>query len=268
MLSFDLEFFANLGTAAFPPNVLLTKPAGGSLFLSGKSIDLLADALDPDGSFVFVTFYADGHALGTRSQAPYSLTWTNPPPGRHQIAATAGDASGLSASAFAVIQVMTNLPPSVDILSPGMDSVYKPGDPIQVQVGASDPNDSVQKVDLYLRPHGAFTFWGNQVGSDNAAPYSFVFNAPAAPGPYVLTAVATDTLGAWNQSDPVHIMVEAPPSLTIRLEPPMVVVDWSPPEAILESAPTVLGPWTVMQNVSPPLRLNPQGQMFFRVHLP
>jgi hypothetical protein len=268
MLSFDLELFANLGTAQFPPRVVLVKPAEGSLLPVGRPVDLLADAVDPDGSFVFVSFFADGQPLGNRQQPPYSLIWSNPPPGRHQLSVVGFDASGLSSSDFAVVQVLSNLPPEVMITSPMMHASFKPGDPIPVSADAHDPDGTVQKVELYLRPHLAFTFWGSQVGTDTTDPFNFQPTAPAATGMYVLTAVATDDRGAWSQSDPMHIMVALPPTITIRSEPPMVVIDWTPPGAVLETAPTVLGPWTVLQNVVPPLRLNPQGQMYFRVSTP
>ena len=267
-LSFDLELLANLGTAQFPPVVELTKPENASLFLVGKSISLQADALDPDGSFVLVAFYADGQSLGVSQQAPYSVTWSNPPAGHHQLSVVATDVSGLRSSAFAVIQVLSNLPPIVNITNPNMDAIFKPGDPIPVGADASDPNGSVQKVELYLRPHEAFTGLGQLVGTDLTSPYVFPLSAPAAAGRYVLTAVATDDQGTWSQSEPVHVLVALPPTLTIHLEPPMVVVDWTPPDAILETAPAVTGPWTVMQNASPPLRIVPQGSMFFRAHLP
>lgn len=52
-----------------------------------------------------------------------------------------------------------------------------------------------------------------KIGEDTSAPYTFVWNN-AAPGPHVLTAVATDTASGAITSAPVSITVAPPPAST------------------------------------------------------
>src|SRR5260370_677128 len=96
-----------------------------------------------------------------------------------------------------------------------------------------------------------------------------MFGVPA--GHQLLTAVATDALGAASYSVPVLIQVAFVPQpvVAIRYAPPSVIIDWTPSAATLEQAPTVTGPWQPVSGASPPLTLVPTGRpMFFRARLP
>ena len=60
-----------------------------------------------------------------------------------------------------------------------------------------------------------------------------------------------------------------PPRLTVRHEPPGLVIDWLPAEAILEEASGVRGPWNPLAPVRPPLQMQAVGTTrFFRVRVP
>jgi len=78
------------------PIVTLTSPTNGANFLIHQNIPLAADANDPDtnASIVSVSFYANDHRLGTVTNAPYSLVWSNAPSGRFTLRAVATDNSG------------------------------------------------------------------------------------------------------------------------------------------------------------------------------
>ena len=267
----DMELLANPSSATFGSVVTLLTPADASLQLQGVDLPIMAQGIDPDGSFLSMSFYADGLFLGNRTQTPYSVTWTNPPPGTHQITVTATDASGLSQSAFATVMMVSNLPPIITITNPPSDSMYNAGDPIAVNAAASDPDGAVQFVQIYLREHNSFASSNQLAGTATAPPYAFQLSAPTTVGHYVLTAVATDNLGLSTPSDPVHFMVMAvQPTLTISFSQSQIVLDWTPATATLQQAPTVAGPWTVVSNAVPPLHIiTPNGsQMFYRVRVP
>lgn len=87
--SFDAELIANLPIQ--PPTIELISPTNGSIFAEGEPITLTTVVSDSDGHVKDVTFYADGISLGVVSLPPYNLVWSNAPPGRHIVMATARD---------------------------------------------------------------------------------------------------------------------------------------------------------------------------------
>jgi len=77
------------------PMVNLTSPAEGATFDTSGTVSLAAQVVVGSGlGVVKVEFFADGGKLGEDSVAPYSLIWTNPPVGPHEIAAIATDTVG------------------------------------------------------------------------------------------------------------------------------------------------------------------------------
>lgn len=78
------------------PIVKLTSPTNGANFLVHTDIALAADASDPDtnASITAVHFYANDHLLGTATNAPYSLIWSNAPGGLFALRAVAEDNTG------------------------------------------------------------------------------------------------------------------------------------------------------------------------------
>jgi RHS repeat-associated protein len=89
------------------PTVSLTSPAQGEIVREGGQVVLRAQASDPDDGVASVTFYANGQAIGTRTAAPYELTWTSIPPGLHQVHAEVSDTRG-AATASGSIQVKSS----------------------------------------------------------------------------------------------------------------------------------------------------------------
>ena len=82
--------------ADIDPIVKLTSPTNGENFVVHDNITLTADASDPDtnASIVSVSFYANDHFLGTETNKPYSLVWSNAPGGFFFLHATATDSTG------------------------------------------------------------------------------------------------------------------------------------------------------------------------------
>jgi hypothetical protein len=77
------------------PTVRLTKPADGDKFPIRTTIDLAADAADPDGTVHRVLFYANDRLLGFATKAPYTLAWKHPAAGVYGLTAVAIDNNGL-----------------------------------------------------------------------------------------------------------------------------------------------------------------------------
>jgi RHS repeat-associated protein len=75
-----------------PPTVSLTSPTNGATFTAPASITLTATAADSDGTIQKVEFFHGGTTLiATVMSAPYSVGWTNVPPGAYAITAVATD---------------------------------------------------------------------------------------------------------------------------------------------------------------------------------
>ncbi|MBC7450218.1 MAG: discoidin domain-containing protein [Cytophagales bacterium] len=92
----------------------------------------------------------------------------------------------------------TNPSPTVSITSPVNNATFTNPAAITINATAADANGSVAKVDFY---NGT-----TLLGSDNTAPYSFIWNTQIG-GRYTLYAKATDNQGAVTTSIPVSIVV-------------------------------------------------------------
>lgn len=96
-----------------------------------------------------------------------------------------------------------NVPPTAQILSPGTNTSFFSGKPIEIKAAASDFDGSVVSVAFYAGTE--------KMGEATQSPYVFVWNnAPI--GNHALTAVATDNNGAQTTSDVVNIEVKQAPS--------------------------------------------------------
>ena len=93
-------------------NVTITSPKSDSVFAAGAQVTIQATATDnDDGHVVLVEFFAnDTLKIGERTAAPYTITWTNVPPGPYTLTAVAtGNLGHKSPSNKVRIQVGTPL---------------------------------------------------------------------------------------------------------------------------------------------------------------
>jgi beta-lactam-binding protein with PASTA domain len=96
------------GPGNIPPSVTLTAPAGGSQFLSPASVDLSAEAVDPDGTIQQVDFFAGSTLVGTATASPFAVTWTDAPEGSYTLTARALDNSGAMTTSLPVHVTVTD----------------------------------------------------------------------------------------------------------------------------------------------------------------
>ena len=130
-------------------------------------------------------------------------------------------------SATVVIHDDDNAPPLITLLTPTNSQLFVTT-PVNVDltVSASDPNGTVAKVEF-------FTNGTNKLGESVVAPFDFTWtNAPA--GSNTLTARATDNLGATTLSDPVAVVLNAQPVVSIVT--PASDASFSTPASISVSA--------------------------------
>jgi hypothetical protein len=156
---------------------------------------------------VKVEFYADFLRLGSISNAPYSLTWTNVRAGIYSLTARAtDDDGGFSTSSAVVIVVNTNQPPSVQLVSPTEAAAYFLPLDLTIQAETFDIDGVVTNVDFYSGT--------SLLGSVTTAPFSFSWSDVPV-GTHDLSVRATDDRGATATSQPVTITVTMPAPLAL-----------------------------------------------------
>ncbi|MDB6068165.1 MAG: C-terminal target protein [Pedosphaera sp.] len=77
-----------------PPTVALTGPTDQATFSSPATITVSATAADPGGSVNRVDFFGSGFSIGTASNAPYTINWSNVTAGNYLLTARATDNIG------------------------------------------------------------------------------------------------------------------------------------------------------------------------------
>jgi RHS repeat-associated protein len=85
-----------------PPSVTLTAPSAGASFFAPATIQLAANASDPDGTVVRVDFFQGTTLIGTSTSAPFTATWSNVPIGNYSLTAKATDNGGKSTTSSPV----------------------------------------------------------------------------------------------------------------------------------------------------------------------
>jgi len=183
-----------------PPSVTITNPVAGASFTGPLDLALGVAASDSDGSVVKVEYYADvTNKIGTATSAPFSLVWTNAPAGNHTLIAIATDNLGAT-GASPPVGISINGRPVVSITSPEDGSSFVAPANLMVTANAMD-DGSVTLVEVFVD--------NTLLGSATSSPYSFAWTNVAI-GTYVLTARATDNLGAVGVSAPVIVTTHEP----------------------------------------------------------
>jgi len=101
---------------------------------------------------------------------------------------------------FTIVKSVANTSPTVSITNPAEGATFAAPANIPISADAVDGDGTIVQVDFYRD--------NSVVGSTTTAPYTVTWN-DVPPGNYVLTATATDNLGASVTSAPVNVTVTA-----------------------------------------------------------
>ena len=110
--------------------------------------------------------------------------------------------NGTVADYFTITKNVPNAPPTVALTGPADGAVYTAPAEIGITATATDADGTVAQVDFYQGD--------TPIGSDSTAPFGLTWTGVTA-GTYVITATATDNLGATVTSAPITFVVNVPP---------------------------------------------------------
>ena len=183
-----------------PPSVNITAPASGATFTAPATVSITANASDTGGSVTLVEFFQGTTKIGEDASAPYSFSWTNVAAGPYSLTAKATDNLGGTTTSAAVAITVNgpNTPPSVNITAPASGATFTAPATVSITATAIDTDGTVSLVEFFQGT--------TKLGQDATSPYSFSWpEVPA--GSYIVTARATDNLGATTTSAPVDVNV-------------------------------------------------------------
>ncbi|MDB6039637.1 MAG: large protein [Verrucomicrobiales bacterium] len=189
------------------PVIRLTSPADGSVFSQPANITIAAETSGGTTTVKKVSFYEGDDLIGTVTNAPYSLVWSNAPRGHFTLFARETDNEGSVAYSQKVSITVSNAAPTVQITEPADNTIYASGDAITIKASASDSDGSIDNVMFF--DNGRF------LRAIKTEPYTLVWTN-AAPGKHSVTARAVDLQGLSAVSAPVHIVVSnSAPTITL-----------------------------------------------------
>jgi endo-chitodextinase len=210
------------GAAAIAPIVKLTAPLDDASYTAGSNINIAATATDSDGNIAKVEFFASSGIntttntkLGEKTQAPWTMMWTNVAAGNYAITAKATDSQGLmstSEPADIIVNVApppppppaVNQAPIANLVSPAVGTSVTVGTTINITATATDADGTVAKVEFFTSINGSAT----KLGEDLISPYTIAWT-PLIAGTYALTAKATDDKGVATTSGATSVAVTA-----------------------------------------------------------
>ncbi len=180
------------------PIVSISSPATGSVSGIGVPIAITATASDPDGTIAGVQFFANGVFISTDASFPYTATFNPAAVGVYVLTALATDSSGeMTMSSGVTVSVTSGTSPTVGVSAPAQLAAGSSGI-VSATAAAGASGATIASVQFFAN--------GLPIGTAGTFPYSSAFT-PASTGTYVITAVATDTLGNVATSASTNVLV-------------------------------------------------------------
>ena len=187
-----------------PPVITITSPAKSVTFTSPATIIIEATVSDPDGSIIKVEFYNGTTKLGETTSSPFTYTWKDVSEGTYSLTAVATDNLSAKAVSDVVTAVVVKSSPGVNqfpivmITHPDRSKKYKKHDNVVIEAVANDPDGTIDKVVI---KSGSTT-----LAELTTPPYNFTWE-DVDTGKFIITAIATDNLGAVSISSELELIV-------------------------------------------------------------
>ena len=186
------------------PNVSITNPENGNIFIQGEDVQIEATATDTDGTVSRVEFYYDGNLIGEDTEAPYEIFWLDIPGGSIDLVAIAYDNENL-AGVSDTVSVVVRSKPIGTFINPSEENGLTLGDNT-IRIDAQDPDGVVEKVEFILD--------GTKLGESTTSPFEIDWEG-AAVGTYEIYAIMTDNEGLIDSTDVLSFEVFQASAVTI-----------------------------------------------------
>ncbi len=192
------------------PTVAVTSPAAAATLAVNTTRTLTATAASAAGSISQVEFFVNGASVGVDTTFPYTGTWTPTSPGTYALRAVARDNLGnLTTSAAISVSVTSGTAPTVSVTAPTAASNVSVNAATTLTATATANTGTIASVQFFAN--------GLSQGTDTVFPYTASWT-PTALGTYLLTALATDTVGNQTTSAAITVSVIDPaaaPSVSV-----------------------------------------------------
>ncbi len=169
------------------PMVALTSPTNNSTFILPATIDFTVTTSDSEGPIVKVELFDFANKIGESFEPPFTIAWTNPPPGSHRMVARAADQFGATATSPAVFVsvLVVNHPPV--IASIPVQAVDE-GTPLAMSIPATDPDVPPNNLTFSLAPAAPA---GATINSTNGF-FTWTPTEEQGPGTNTIQVIVTD----------------------------------------------------------------------------
>ncbi|MEN2283854.1 Ig-like domain-containing protein, partial [Algoriphagus sp. SE2] len=182
-----------------PPVASIVTPSQNQTFDLEEAILIQSYVVDPEGQIALVEFLDGTTVIGSVTSGPYQITWTDASEGSHELRTRVTDQGGLvTESTVVTIEVIQNLPPVTNIVTPTQNQEFDLGDPILIQAYVVDPEGEIALVE--------FLDGNTVIGSVNTGPFEITWSNASAGGHDLRTRV-TDQGGLVTESSVVTIQV-------------------------------------------------------------
>ena len=135
-------------TSSLVPTVTISTPASNATFNAPATITVTATAGEPGGSIARVDFYANGNPIGSKTTAPYTVTWSNAGIGGYTLSAKVTDGAGTVATAAGIPVTVLPPVPTISLTAPSNGAVYAPAQTIVLNVNATTPQSTIARVEF------------------------------------------------------------------------------------------------------------------------
>ncbi len=230
-----------------PPSVRIANPPDGGSVQAGSEVNVIADAIAPDGFIKNVEFYVNGVLHSSTQTFPFTSKWTPAVPGRYQFVAIGYDDKSNAVASQPITLTATGAFPTASIVNPDRSGLSVPQGstlPVTVRAGGADGgltslktveflvdgvvSDSLPKASTTTTPTTPGATVPPPVLSD---PLTFNWKANVALGTHRLSTRVTGTNGLSITSAEVTVNVVAnqPPrvALTAPTSSTLLVVNTS-----------------------------------------
>jgi hypothetical protein len=217
--------------------VVLTAPSTCTTIPSGPASMTFSAAARTAKPLSRIDFMANGSVVASSSAAPYTASWSGIANGTYELRAvayvseidspTSPPVQGAQSPPVMLTVGTPNAAPTCVLKSPANGSTHYVGQPIPLEVSASDTDGTIAKVEFFL---------GSLLAGTKTTPPYRVQLIDVVAGFRTIGARVTDSGGRQTSCAPVTIDVKPDPPLAVSLlEPPPTMV-------ILESGGVIIEP--------------------------